>query len=341
MTSPAERVEAMLGPRGNLTTPREPRPWLRGAHRILRPGLKALWFGPRGSLKSMAALILAVQIIEAGGHVTYLDFENGEQRMGRRLRTILADREPELKVALEERFDYRPHVRLARMSVQEREAWASAFGDDDLVILDGLARALSQLDLDENSNADVATFMVGWMDPIAALDVATLALDNTGHAEQERPRAASAKLDLMELAYRFALNGTISEERHGTITFTRTRTRDGDEASTLEVEAGGGSYGRVQSALPSDVEQARDEAMIRWVAEHPGADIKEVAKGVGVRLSSVRTRGSRLRERGRLQTRRSRRPDRNGTPHTYTGWYPAGWALFGDPAWERGGSRAP
>ena len=67
-------VSAMLGEPVDLLSidTSKPRPWTLGAERITRPGLRSIWFGSRGSGKSLAALIVSVQIIEAGGSVALL-----------------------------------------------------------------------------------------------------------------------------------------------------------------------------------------------------------------------------------------------------------------------------
>ena len=50
------RVAAMLGHAVDLLAldTSEPRPWTPGARRITRPGLRSIWFGARGSGKSLA-----------------------------------------------------------------------------------------------------------------------------------------------------------------------------------------------------------------------------------------------------------------------------------------------
>ena len=250
-------ADRLLGARVDLTAidTSEPRPWLPGAENILRPGIRATWFAPRGAGKSLAALMLAVQVIEAGGSVLYVDAENGERRMAERLDTILADRPPLLRDAAAARLDYRPRPRLRRLDDAARAEWADAAAGHALVIFDSTARMLSQLDYDENAPGDFAAFTVAVIDPLAERSVAVLLLDNVGHEAQQRPRGGSSKLDLTELAYRVTSDG-IGPDRCGTIRLERTRTRDGDEAASLEATAGGGRYGRIG---PSKAQQQRTD----------------------------------------------------------------------------------
>jgi len=106
-------VETMLGEPVDLLAidTSERRPWLPGATRFLRPGVPALIFAGRGVGKSLAALVLAVQVVTAGGRAAYLDFENGPRRQAERLNAILDDRDEPVRQAMAERFTYYPRAR--------------------------------------------------------------------------------------------------------------------------------------------------------------------------------------------------------------------------------------
>jgi hypothetical protein len=297
----------------------DPRPWTRGAHRIVRPGNKVVWFSPRGVGKSLAAKLLAVQIIEEGGSVIYVDLENGARRMAERLDAILTDRDPELRTAISERLDYRPHARI--IAPLDPDLWLPSFAGRDLAVIDSMARALGHLGLDENSNADVARFMVEAIDPIAAQGTAVLLLDNVGHDEANRTRGGSAKLDLTELAYKVTAD-SIAPDKHGTIRLERVRTRDGDEAIHLEVEAGDGTYGRLGSALPGENVRQLDRELTQYVQDHPGQTTEEVAKGIGKRKGDVRSRLVVLEDAGTVHRAQSPNRDRAGRRTTRTTWNP-------------------
>jgi len=53
------------------------RPWVPGATGILAAGKRHLWSAEAKTGKSIAALLLVVAIVEAGGEVVMLDRENG------------------------------------------------------------------------------------------------------------------------------------------------------------------------------------------------------------------------------------------------------------------------
>lgn len=297
-----------------------PRPFLPGAARLLRAAVKMTWFSPRGVGKSLAALLLAVQIIEEDGSVLYLDLENGPRRQAERLNAILACRDPELRQAVADRLDYRPYARLERH--EDRRLWQQHFAGRQVVIVDSMARALGQLGLDENSNADVARFMVEQIDPIAEIGPGILILDNVGHDAADRTRGAGAKLDMTELAYKVTAD-QIGPDQHGTIRLERVRTRDGDEAVNLEAGVGAGKYGRIQPSLPGEQDRQLERDLLECIQQQPGQSIDDLAKAVHKRKDACRSRLENLKQAGTVITRPSERPDRHGRPRTYTGWYPA------------------
>ena len=284
----SEFADQLLGTRVDLTAidASEPRPWLPGAEHILRPGIRATWFAPRGAGKSLAALMLAVQVIEAGGSALYIDAENGERRMAERLDAILADRPPLLRDVVAARLDYRPRPRLRRLDAAARGEWAEAAAGYALAIFDPTARMLSQLDYDENAPGDFTAFVEAVIDPLAERGVAVLLLDNVGHDAQGRPRGTSSKLDLTELAYRVTSDG-IGPDRCGTIRLERTRTRDGDEAASLEVKAGGEEYGRIG---PSKAQRRTDlhDAVLDTLDGDEPLGIRKIAAAVRARYPGVR-----------------------------------------------------
>lgn len=319
------RVAAMLGEPVDLLSidTSKPRPWTRGARRMTRPGLRRILFGARGSGKSLAELILAVQVCDAGGRVAYLDWENGPRRTAGRLGAILCDREPSTRAAVRERFDYRPNPRLGPLgSAEAIDAWAALFAGHDLAVIDSTARALAQLGLDENAAADFARFMSSYIDPIAAQGVAVDLADNTGWAESDRTRGSSAKLDMCELAYRVT-STDIAPDRAGTITLDRVRSRDGDEARQLVAHVGAGHYSEVHPPEMNERQAAVVEAILAHLEEHPGATTEELAKGIGKRPSEVRTVTTDLEGAGTVTQRPSVKTDRRGVPHTRKGWFPA------------------
>jgi putative DNA primase/helicase len=317
------RVAAMLGEPVDLLSidTSHPRPWTRGASRIMRPGLRSIWFGSRGSGKSIAALILSVQVVEAGGSAIYIDFENGPRRQAERLEAILADRPAATRAAVAQRLDYRPNPRLGKLGNEAAiTEWAAAFAGRDLAVIDSAARVLAQLGLDENAAADFGQFMTRYVDPVADQGTGVLLLDNTGNDEQTRTRGSSTKLDLTELAYRVT-STDIAPDRHGSITLDQTRTRDGDEAHQLIVNVGGGCYSTVHQPDAGEREMALSDTLTEYVQDHPDESTEAVAKGLHLRPSRVRDGLAILEASGTVINRPSQTTDGRGRPHNRKGWY--------------------
>lgn len=319
----ADRVAAMLGEPVDLlaldTSKR--RPWTPGARRITRPGLRTIRFGARGSGKSWAELILAVQVCEAGGSVLYADWENGPRRQAERLAAVLANRPSATRAAVAERFDYRPNPRLGKLgNATAVEEWAALFTGRDLAVIDSCARALAQLGLDENQAADFARFMAGYIDPIATQNIAVDLLDNTGWSDADRTRGSSAKLDLVECAYRVT-STDIAPDKAGTITLDRVRSRDGDEALQLVVSVGAGSYSDVHQPDVHERDAALAEMLLEHLAEHPGEPTEAIAKALHSRQSRIRDGMAVLEGRGTVLMRPSQSVGRNGRTYTRQGWY--------------------
>ncbi len=326
MTEPS-RIAAMLGQPVDLLSldTSQSRPWTPGAKQITRPGLRSIWFGARGSGKSIAALILSVQVIEAGGSIVYLDWENGPRRQAERLEAILLDRPAPTRDAVRERFDYRPNPRLGKLPHTESvEEWAALFAGRDLAVIDSTARALAQLALDENSTHDFGRFMVGYIDPPAKRGTAMTLLDNTGWAEADRSRGASAKWDMVELVYKIT-SSDFAPDKPGTITLDRVRSRDGDEGRQLAAHVGDGNYSKLHRPELSERQAAVIEALLSYIEQHPGSTTDEVAKGIGIRKQECRSQLANLETPGTGTGTVTKRPsqvrDRRGAPHTRQGWY--------------------
>lgn len=327
MSDQAARVAAMLGQPVDLLSidTTAPRPWTPGAARVTRPGLRSIWFGARGSGKSIVALILSVQVIEAGGSVLYLDWENGARRQAERLEAILLERPASTRTAVAERLDYRPNPRLGKLAnAQAVDEWAAQFTGHDLAVIDSTARALGQLGLDENSTPDFARFMVAHIDPPAQHGTAMVLLDNTGWSELDRSRGASGKWDMVELVYKVT-STDFAPDKAGTITLDRARSRDGDEARQLAAHVGDSTYTDLHRPEQSERQAAIIETLLAHIEQEPGSTTTEIAKAVGLRrvecasqLADLETPGTGT---GTVTQCPSQRRDSRGVPHTRKGWY--------------------
>jgi hypothetical protein len=223
----------------------KPRPWTRGMPGYMRPG-RALWFGPRGCGKSLAALTACVDVVAAGGRAVYIDVENGAPRMAERMECILKCRPDDVRAAMADDFIYFDGFDFALLEDPVVLKEMSGFlGDVDLLVIDSLPRIFAQLNLNENEPSHCTRLVVKYIDPLVGTGASALALDNTGHTVKHRPRGGSPKEDTFELCYLVAGGQTCSKEDHGTITLVRKRKRDGDEFLNLSLGFGGGDYGSI------------------------------------------------------------------------------------------------
>lgn len=238
----------------------EPQPWTPGLPGLIHPGQRGLLTAKQGAGKSLVALMAAVQCVEAGGEVIYADAENGTVRMAERLECIIAGRD--VRQLVEQRLHYWPSVPFGRMEDDDavRDYWLQTVRGVDLVIIDSLPRVLSACGKEENSNSDFQNWMGRFVDPIAHGRTAHLLMDNAGWAEADRSRGASAKWDLVEVVYLVRGGDKVSAAKHGPISLERRRSRHGDEAEYLQVGAGGGEYGRLESTDEKPVKERTPES---------------------------------------------------------------------------------
>jgi hypothetical protein len=228
-----------------------PIPWVPGADGIIRKGERQSWVANFGEGKTQAAVLLSVQVCEAGGRVVYVDVENDRLEMAERFQPVFDAWDA--REAWGQRGTYLPRLDLARVLASDDliKAWVEAIYPVDLLVIDSWTRVLSQFGYEEDSNRDVVQFMRDAIDPLADHEIAVLILDNTGH-EGKRARGAVSKSATVEAVYKVTGGKDVSEERHGTLTLTRTRSRSGKLAEVVKGSAGGGEFGRL---TPGDAEQ--------------------------------------------------------------------------------------
>lgn len=145
-------------------------------------------FGEPGKGKSWLAFLVAAEVMRDGGTVVIADYEDTLAGVVGRLRALsVADD------VLVRRLHYitdpagRPLPDLRRLSLEPKP---------DLVILDGIAAALAANELDENSAADVNTFLDAWLIPVARHGAAAIGVDHVTKSKDQRglwPRGSGAK----------------------------------------------------------------------------------------------------------------------------------------------------
>jgi excisionase family DNA binding protein len=253
-------------------------PWFIAGKRYLMPAAA-------GTGKSIAALIIAVTIIENGGTVVILDVENGSDEYARRLADILDDRKPQVTTACQERLGYYEWPMLS--ITWTASEWADAVAGADLVVFDSSRLTLSSVGLAEDKADDYSVFVDRFLLPLAKAGISTLVLDNTGHEQQDRSRGTSAKGDLNEVSYALKVGAPFDWDRAGHLRLVRVRQRFAGLARELRIPLGGGSYG-----APEAVEADGDTSHVafrptvlmerasRLIEEKPGLSKRAIRTSV-------------------------------------------------------------
>jgi hypothetical protein len=262
------------------------------------------WFqGESESCKSWAAQLAVAQVLNDGGRVLYIDFEDDVRSVVHRLLAMVVDRD-----AIAKRFEYiHPDepladgrgritaggVTFARMLAEHvDEPW-------DLVIVDGVTEAMTVEDLDLGSNTDIATWLRRLPKRLADLGAAVVMIDHVTKSREERGRYAIGgqhKLaGVTGAAYAFTgirpfhragsdpVTGSVGisvvKDRPG---FVRRHARDG-KIGTLELTAypDGGVSALV---VPANAEPAPELDLAMRVLGHlsvyDGASMRNIEEGV-------------------------------------------------------------
>ena len=254
-------------------------PWFIAGKRYLMPAAA-------GTGKSIAALIVAVTIVENGGTVVILDVENGSDEYARRLADILADRKPQVTPACQERLGYYEWPMLS--ITWTASEWADAVAGADLVVFDSSRLTLSSVGLAEDKADDYSVFVDKLLLPLAKAGISTLVLDNTGHEQQDRSRGTSAKGDLNEVSYALKIGAPFDRDRAGHLRLVRVRQRFAGLSKELRIPLGGGSYG-----APEAVEAVAGDNDTSHVAFRPTVLMERASRLIeekpGLSKRSIRT----------------------------------------------------
>lgn len=186
-------------------------------------------------------VVMAHDVVAAGGTVAVLDRENGSDEFARRLEAVLDARSGD-RDAVSERLRYYAWPSLS-LDWRDDPSYVEAFADVDLVIFDSTRSHLTPLGLKEDQSDDFAAFTSALIDPLSKAGIATLTLDNVGHVEKGRPRGTSAKADLCDIAYVMHGVKPFSLDVAGRVELRCTHSRIGEVDGAWEMELGGGHYG--------------------------------------------------------------------------------------------------
>lgn len=132
------------------------------------PGKRHVFSGPQESAKTLAAYVVALEVIRAGQKVVLIDFEMGPWDCKARLRELGAT-----------------HDELGGFLYVEPEASASAANvgrlvglEPALVVVDAAAGAFQLESYDDNSRKDVERWASAWVNPFWKAGIATIVLDH-------------------------------------------------------------------------------------------------------------------------------------------------------------------
>jgi hypothetical protein len=254
-------------------------PWLRKGKRYLIPA-------PAGAGKSLAALVVAVTVVEHGGTAVILDVENGSDEYARRLEDILGARDLDgtLTEACRQRLHYHDWPRFSLAWTPE--AWAEAIDGADLVIFDSSRLSLSSVGLAEDSNDDYAAFMAALVVPLTKASSTTIVLDNTGH-DGAHARGASAKGDLNEVVYALTVGAEFDQDKAGHVRLTRKRERFSGLPRSVRIELGRNTYtaptvADAEDAATGDVWRPTGymERVSRFIEDNPGCSKTTLRAGI-------------------------------------------------------------
>lgn len=272
------------------------------------------WFhGESESCKSWAAQLAAAQILNDGGRVLYIDFEDDVRAVVHRLLALAVNGD-----IIAKRFTYvRPDEpledgrgRITAGGVDFARLLGGEFVEAtwDLVIVDGVTEAMTVEGLDLGSNADIATWLRRVPVRLATLGAAVVMIDHVTKSREDRGRFAIGgqhKLaGVTGAAYTFTalrpfyrtttepVTGTVSvgvvKDRPGHV---RRYARDGT-IGTLELTA----YpdGGVTAALvPADTDPAPELELAIRVLEHlelyDGATTRNIEDGVPGKALTLRS----------------------------------------------------
>lgn len=250
---------------------------------LLYPGLTHSFAGEPTAGKTMISLIAVAQVLAAGGRAGMLDYEGNRRIVGSRLRALGVDAE-----AVAERFYY---LRPPKIDASISDELGRTFADlgCDLMIVDGVARGIAR----QGGNEDTAADVLSWIDlavkPLTDAGAAVVMLDHVTKAKEGRgrwARGSGAKLGEIEgAAYTIEAVQPWSRTRPGKAHVRLDKDREGivgTEGSLVAVVSfmptADGLSAKVQP--PDTGEMECEAAVVDFLHTIPCASQKGVLDGV-------------------------------------------------------------
>lgn len=308
---PVDLTDALAG----LDTP-GPELWQRTDGTSLLYRGRVHWFhGESESCKSWAAQLAVAQVLDAEGHVLYIDFEDDERGVVARLLAMSVDGD-----AIAKRFTYlrpdeplmdsRGRVTGGGVDFARVVAGDLTTGPWDLAIVDGVTEAMTTEGLALIDNADIATWLRRIPRRLASANAAVVAIDHVTKSRDERGRYALGgqhKLaGVSGAAYSFTTlrpfaRARGAENATGAVSVDVVKDRPG-HVRGLAVEGGKiavlslTSYpdGGVSAALaPAGADPAPDLAFAVTILSHlalyDGSSMRQIEDGIEGRSSAIRS----------------------------------------------------
>ena len=248
--------------------------------------------GEPESCKGWIAASGAKPILERGGHVLYVDFEDGAPSIVMRLLALGVSPEAIIQwftyVRPVDPFDPEAFYQLARAR------------DYELAVIDGLTEAYGLLGLDILSNGDAAKFLSAIPRPIADLGTGVVQLDHLGRNKDARGRfsiGAQHKLAGIAVAYTTEVIKPLSRTNEGLVKLKIEKDRHGHVRG--HAEGGQIALARITpedngrrvtvSLEPPEVNTGDDgefrpsvlmEKVSRFIENEPGATSNAIKAGV-------------------------------------------------------------
>lgn len=299
---------------------------------LLYPAKIHAFNGESESGKTWAALHTAAQIVGAGGHVLYVDFEDGPETLLERLHALgvahdAACRHVHYVRPQEPLSDQRGRITRGEIDLVE----AMGQWDCDLAILDGVTEAMNLEGLNPLDNNDTAQWFKVLPRRIADRGPAVVLIDHVTKAKEERGRfaiGAQHKLAALDgAAYTFEVakpfgrgrDGlvkiTVAKDRPGAIRAIATGKRIADMVVTATADGLTIELRPPETATESDGTFRPThlmEKVSRWLELNPGASTRATREAVRGRAEVVVAALDQLVAEGFVE----RSQDTRGTRHT-------------------------
>ena len=187
---------------------------------LIRGAITIIWAEPAAGKTWLASEALR-QCVTAGQNVTVIDHEGTGRSLAQRLNTLGLD------PALADRHVTYLHPGAAGSGAIRRAALAS---EPALVVIDGLAAALAEQDLDEDRAADALKYLRPVARALADAGIAVLVLDHVTKAKDSRGhwgRGSGSKKGEVDTAYMLEVTKPFSKGVDGSVAIRIAKDRHG------------------------------------------------------------------------------------------------------------------